>query len=90
MVAHEPADPVDAFVQRYEQFRLELDDAEMRCFDWLIERARRYQRALARRPQSDFERPILLLMIMEVSPSKPRRGRNSVKLRRRFAKPGKA
>ena len=58
---------VDVFIERYAAFRLELDAPEMEAFDRLAGRVRRYERALAHRPMVDFERPIMLTMVMEAA-----------------------
>ena len=67
--ASKPTTPslVDVFIERYAAFRLELDAPEMEAFDRLAQRVRRYEHALAHRPMADFERPIMLTMVMEAA-----------------------
>jgi hypothetical protein len=56
---------LDAFEQRYAAYRSELDPREQRWFDELVCRARRHSNAINRRPALDFERPVLLSMLLE-------------------------
>jgi hypothetical protein len=56
---------LDTFVERYAAFRAELDSVEQRWFDELVCRARRHSHAINRRPHLDFERPVLLAMLLE-------------------------
>lgn len=58
-------DAFDTFRERYAAFRAELDPAEQEWFDELLCRARRHSNAINRRPHLDFERPVLLAMLME-------------------------
>jgi hypothetical protein len=55
---------LDTFERRYAEFRAELPRAEQPMFDDLVERARRHSNALNRRPHMDFERPVLLAMLL--------------------------
>lgn len=55
---------LDQFERRYAEFRAELPRAEQPMFDDLVERARRHSNALNRRPHMDFERPVLLAMLL--------------------------
>lgn len=56
---------LDTFVERYAAFRAELHPRERAWFDELVCRARRHSHAINRRPHLDFERPVLLAMLME-------------------------
>ena len=56
---------LDVFLERYSQFRSELHPREQRWFDELVCRARRHSSAINRRPHLDFERPVMLAMMME-------------------------
>jgi len=56
---------LDTFVERYAAFRSELDPLEQTWFDELVCRARRHSHAINRRPHLDFERPVLLAMLLE-------------------------
>lgn len=56
---------LDTFEARYKEFRAELHPREQTCFDRLVERARRHSNAINRRPHLDFERPVMLAMLME-------------------------
>lgn len=58
-------DAFETFQQRYAAFRAELDVPEQRWFDELVCAARRHSNAINRRPHLDFERPVLLAMMME-------------------------
>jgi hypothetical protein len=58
-------DAFDTFQARYAAFRAELDPGEQRWFDELVCAARRHSSAINRRPHLDFERPVLLAMMME-------------------------
>lgn len=53
------------FAARYREFRAELHPREQLWFDQLLERARRHSNAINRRPHMDFERPVMLAMLME-------------------------
>ena len=56
---------LDTFEHRYAAFRSELHPREQRWFDELVCRARRHSSAINRRPHLDFERPVMLAMLME-------------------------
>jgi hypothetical protein len=56
---------LDTFTARYREFRAELHPREQEWFDRLVERARRHSSAINRRPHMDFERPVMLAMLME-------------------------
>lgn len=56
---------LDTFEQRYAGFRSELSPREQFWFDELVCRARRHSNAINRRPALDFERPVLLSMLLE-------------------------
>lgn len=56
---------LDDFEARYAGFRSELHPREQVWFDELVCRARRHSNAINRRPHLDFERPVLLAMLME-------------------------
>ncbi len=56
---------LDTFEHRYAAFRSELHPREQRWFDEMVCRARRHSNAINRRPHLDFERPVLLAMLME-------------------------
>lgn len=56
---------LDSFEHRYAQFRSELHPRERVWFDELVCRARRHSSAINRRPHMDFERPVMLAMMME-------------------------
>jgi hypothetical protein len=56
---------LDTFEQRYAGFRSELAPPEQRLFDELVCRARRHSNAINRRPGLDFERPVVLSMLLE-------------------------
>lgn len=56
---------LDTFEQRYGQFRSELHPREQNWFDELVCRARRHSNAINRRPHMDFERPVMLAMMLE-------------------------
>ena len=55
----------ETFEHRYAAFRSELHPREQRWFDELVCRARRHSNAINRRPHMDFERPVMLAMLME-------------------------
>ena len=55
----------DTFEHRYSAFRNELHPREQQWFDELVCRARRHSSAVNRRPHMDFERPVMLAMLME-------------------------
>jgi hypothetical protein len=56
---------MDTFELRYKEFRAELHPKEQAWFDELVCRARRHSSAINRRPHLDFERPVMLAMLME-------------------------
>lgn len=56
---------IDTFVARYAQYRSELAPREQAWFDELVCRARRHSNAINRRPHLDFERPVILAMLLE-------------------------
>ncbi len=56
---------LDSFEHRYAPFRSELHPRERVWFDELVCRARRHSSAINRRPHMDFERPVMLAMLME-------------------------
>jgi hypothetical protein len=56
---------LDTFELRYSGFRSELTPKEQFWFDELVCRARRHSNAINRRPHLDFERPVLLSMLLE-------------------------
>jgi hypothetical protein len=56
---------MDEFESRYAGFRAELDPREQVWFDELVCRARRHSSAINRRPSLDFERPVILSMLLE-------------------------
>jgi hypothetical protein len=56
---------LDDFEARYSAFRSELPPREQVWFDELVCRARRHSNAINRRPHLDFERPVMLAMLME-------------------------
>jgi hypothetical protein len=58
-------DAFATFQARYAAFRAELDAPEQRWFDELVCAARRHSSAINRRPHLDFERPVLLAMMVE-------------------------
>jgi len=58
-------DAFETFQGRYAAFRAELDAAEQSWFDELLCAARRHSNAINRRPHLDFERPVILAMLME-------------------------
>lgn len=55
----------ETFNHRYAAFRSELHPREQHWFDELVCRARRHSNAINRRPHMDFERPVMLAMLME-------------------------
>ncbi len=55
----------ETFEHRYAAFRSELHPREQHWFDELVCRARRHSNAINRRPHMDFERPVMLAMLME-------------------------
>ena len=55
----------DTFQERYRHFRTELHPHEQKIFDQLLEGARRRSNAINRRPHLDFERPVILSMMVE-------------------------
>lgn len=58
-------DAFESFGQRYAAFRAELEPREQRWFDELVCAARRHSNAINRRPHLDFERPVMLAMLLE-------------------------
>ncbi|HEX9709537.1 MAG TPA: hypothetical protein VGB42_06175 [Candidatus Thermoplasmatota archaeon] len=56
---------LDEFESRYAGFRAELAPREQVWFDELVCRARRHSNAINRRPSMDFERPVVLSMLLE-------------------------
>ena len=56
---------LDTFEARYAGFRSELTLREQKWFDELICKARRHSNAINRRPHLDFERPVLLAVLVE-------------------------
>ena len=58
-------DAFATFQARYAAFRAELDAPEQRWFDELVCAARRHSNAINRRPHLDFERPVMLAVLME-------------------------
>jgi len=58
---------LDTFLSRYAQFRAELHPREQQWFDELVCRARRHSNAINRRPHLDFERPVMLAMLLEAT-----------------------
>lgn len=54
----------DTFQKRYAAFRSELHPTEQKWFDRLLESARQHSNAINRRPHLDFERPVMLAMLM--------------------------
>ncbi len=56
---------LDVFESRYAAYRAELGAREQHWFDELLCRARRHSNAINRRPALDFERPVLLAMLLE-------------------------
>ena len=58
-------DAFETFQQRYAAFRAELEPREQAWFDELVCAARRHSNAINRRPHLDFERPVMLAMLLE-------------------------
>lgn len=58
-------DAFETFRQRYAAFRAELEPGEQAWFDELVCAARRHSNAINRRPHLDFERPVMLAMLLE-------------------------
>jgi hypothetical protein len=56
---------IDTFEARYAAYRAELHPREQAWFDELVCRARRHSSAINRRPHLDFERPVMLSMLLE-------------------------
>ena len=56
---------LDTFEARYAGFRSELTLLEQKWFDELVCKARRHSNAINRRPHLDFERPVLLAILLE-------------------------
>lgn len=57
---------LDEFEKRYKEFRTELSTQQQFWFDELVCSARRASHAINRRPHLDFERPVLLAMLLEL------------------------
>lgn len=55
----------ETFQARYAAFRSELPPREQVWFDELVCSARRHSNAINRRPHLDFERPVMLAMLLE-------------------------
>ena len=58
-------DALDTFAKRYAGFRAELERGEQKWFDELLCAARRHSSAINRFPPLDFERPVILAMLLE-------------------------
>ena len=58
-------DAFQTFQSRYAAFRAELEPREQEWFDELVCAARRHSNAINRRPHLDFERPVMLAMLLE-------------------------
>lgn len=58
-------DAFETFNARYAAFRAELEPREQAWFDELVCAARRHSNAINRRPHLDFERPVMLAMLLE-------------------------
>jgi hypothetical protein len=58
-------DAFDTFQARYAAFRAELEPNEQVWFDEMLCGARRHSHAINRRPHLDFERPVILAMLLE-------------------------
>lgn len=58
-------DAFETFQSRYAGFRAELEPREQAWFDELVCAARRHSNAINRRPHLDFERPVMLAMLLE-------------------------
>lgn len=58
-------DAFETFTKRYAAFRAELEPREQEWFDELLCAARRHSNAINRRPHLDFERPVMLAMLLE-------------------------
>ena len=58
-------DAFETFQARYAAFRAELEPREQKWFDELVCAARRHSNAINRRPHLDFERPVILAMLLE-------------------------
>lgn len=58
-------DAFETFQSRYAAFRAELEPREQLWFDELVCAARRHSNAINRRPHLDFERPVMLAMLLE-------------------------
>jgi hypothetical protein len=58
-------DAFETFQARYAAFRTELEPREQEWFDELVCAARRHSNAINRRPHLDFERPVMLAMLLE-------------------------
>ena len=75
---------LDSFERRYAGFRTELTAREQVWFDELVCRARRHSNAINRRPALDFERPVLLSMLLEGMRELEDTRRNLEKIRRQL------
>src|ERR1051326_4821240 len=73
---------LDTFEARYAAFRAELEPREQAWFDELVCRARRHSNAINRRPHLDFERPVMLAMLLEGMRLMEDQGREMEGLRR--------
>ena len=58
-------DAFETFARRYAPFRAELEPREQAWFDELLCAARRHSNSINRRPHLDFERPVMLAMLLE-------------------------
>ncbi len=58
-------DAFETFQARYAAFRAELEPREQEWFDELLCAARRHSNSINRRPHLDFERPVMLAMLLE-------------------------
>ncbi|MFA5944997.1 MAG: hypothetical protein WC876_11100 [Candidatus Thermoplasmatota archaeon] len=58
-------DAFETFQARYAAFRAELEPREQDWFDEMVCAARRHSNAINRRPHLDFERPVMLAMLLE-------------------------
>lgn len=55
----------ETFEDRYRHFKSELHPREQRLFEQMLEGARRRSNAINRRPHLDFERPVILAMMVQ-------------------------
>lgn len=74
-------DAFETFQARYAAFRAELDRSEQAWFDELVCGARRHSNAINRRPHLDFERPVMLAMLLEAMRQMDDQGRDMMLLR---------